>query len=94
MTDPKKLADLLQTALDDSLGKTPYVRLTAIFAKELEMVLRSVAQPEGAAISLLRAWVAGCGDERFSTKEQCRELLQRSGDYLASLEPQVKADGN
>lgn len=37
------------------------------------------------AIALLRAWVAGCGDEHFSTKDECRELLQRSGDFLASL---------
>ena len=35
------------------------------------------------AIALLRAWVAGCGDEHFSTKEQCRTLLERSGEFLS-----------
>lgn len=50
-------------------------------------VLRD-AERYNEAVSLLRAWVAGCGDEHFSTKEQCRELLQRSGEFLASLEPQ------
>lgn len=53
MTDPKELADLLQEALDTDLGSgSPYVRLSVIFVKELEMVLRSVAQPEGTAITL------------------------------------------
>ena len=44
-----------------------------------------VAEARREAVALLRAWVAGCGDEHFSTKEQCRELLQRSGDFLATL---------
>ena len=35
--------------------------------------------------SLLRAWVAGCGDEMFSSTEDCRRLLKRSGDFLQSL---------
>lgn len=48
----------------------------------------STPRPEEKAIALLRAWVAGCGDEHFSTKEQCRELLKQSGDYLASRSPQ------
>ena len=34
------------------------------------------------AIALLRAWVAGCGDEHFSTKEQCRELMNSSATFL------------
>ena len=36
------------------------------------------------AIQLLRAWVAGCGDERFSSKEQVRELLEVSGKFLSN----------
>lgn len=46
MTDTKKLADLLQSALDADLSGPPYVRLSRIFVKELEMVLRSITQPE------------------------------------------------
>jgi hypothetical protein len=38
-------------------------------------------------IRLLRAWVAGCGDEHFSTKDECRELLERSSDILSKLDP-------
>ena len=34
------------------------------------------------AIMLLREWVAGCGDEAFSTKEQCRDLRERSAAFL------------
>ena len=39
------------------------------------------AAPE--LLSLLQAWVAGCGDEHFSTKQECRELIQRSGNVIA-----------
>ena len=34
------------------------------------------------AIDLLRAWAAGCGDEHFSTKEQCRTLINASGEFF------------
>jgi hypothetical protein len=33
----------------------------------------------------LRAWVAGCGDERYSTKEEVRELIEASGKFLAEI---------
>lgn len=39
------------------------------------------------AIALLRAWVAGCGDERYSTKEQVRELIEKSGQFLNKFGP-------
>lgn len=44
----------------------------------------SQSEADKTAIALLRAWVAGCGDERFSTKEQVKELIDASGDFLAS----------
>lgn len=34
------------------------------------------------ALALLRSWVVGNGDERFVTKEQVRELLNQSGEFL------------
>ncbi len=37
------------------------------------------------AVALLRAWVAGCGDERYCASDECQELLHRSGDFLARL---------
>lgn len=43
------------------------------------------------SVALLRAWVAGCGDEHFSTKEQCRELLNHSGEFLAALKKAEQA---
>lgn len=45
----------------------------------------SLSEADQRAIKLLRAWVAGCGDEAFSTKEQVKELRDASGEYLASL---------
>jgi hypothetical protein len=34
----------------------------------------------------LRAWVAGCGDERYSTKDEVRELIQASGNLIAEID--------
>lgn len=54
--------------------------------KRAETAEAALARPEeSVAIDLLRAWVAGCGDEHFSTKDQCRDLLERSGRFLAGL---------
>jgi hypothetical protein len=49
-----------------------------------DMALASLGV-ESQSVALLRAWVAGCGDEHFSTKDQCRDLLERSSRLLASL---------
>lgn len=46
---------------------------------------RQLERESQRAIALLRCWVAGCGDEHFSTKEQCCKLLETSGRFLASL---------
>ena len=34
------------------------------------------------AIALLSSWCAGNGDERYVTKEQCRELIDHTGEFL------------
>lgn len=77
-----ELADYLEGAIQNGA-------FDCLDSNEWGVVIKALrsTQPEGQAITLLRAWVAGCGDEHFSTKDQCRELLQRSGDYLASLTP-------
>ena len=66
------------------LGHAP----DAVWRAVCSEAARMLDQPEERAITLLRAWIAGCGDEHFSTKEQCRELLDASGQFLASLTPQ------
>jgi hypothetical protein len=70
------------------LGDYPHLSKGEFAVVAQALLAFSTLRPEGMAISLLRAWVAGCGDEHFSTKEQCRDLLKQSGDYLASLSPQ------
>jgi len=47
--------------------------------------LAAFVLPEVGAITLLRAWVAGCGDPQFSSKKDCEELLKASGDFLSKL---------
>ena len=37
------------------------------------------------AIALLRCWISGCGDPRFSTDEQCEELLAQSADFMRRI---------
>lgn len=51
-------------------------------ARELE---RELLHQADESIALLRAWVAGCGDEKFSTAQECRELLEASGAFLRKL---------
>lgn len=45
------------------------------------------------AIALLRAWVAGCGDEAFSSKDQCRELRERSAAFLQGSNREAQVSG-
>lgn len=46
------------------------------FARELET-------ENAELLAALQAWVAGCGDEHFSTKDECRKLIERSGILIA-----------
>lgn len=39
----------------------------------------------------LQGWVAGCGDEHFSTQEECLDLLNRSGELIARILSRNKA---
>ncbi len=70
--------------IPDDLPKLVECALKALLAYDVHA--RTLEQENAQAVALLRAWVAGCGDEHFSTKEQCRELLQRSGNFLAELD--------
>ena len=45
-------------------------------------VMDYLARRHTCAITLLRSWCAGNGDERFVTKEQVRELIEATGDFL------------
>lgn len=54
-----------------------------------EDMLYALAHTKGdldRAIALLRAWVAGCGDEKFSDIKDCAELVKDSGDFLSSMQ--------
>ena len=76
-----------ETPRTDAVCNTPLTGESCTTDKwyKLQKLSRQLEREADIAIALLRAWVAGCGDEHFSTKDQCRDLLLRSGDFLASL---------
>ena len=60
---------------------------TGLWKNENENALSNArliaAAPE--LLLALQAWVSGCGDEHFSTKDQCRKLIEQSGDLIAKV---------
>ena len=68
------------------LTKNSWPFLRSVLSPSTRTRKRTAAMSEAdflTAIQLLRAWTAGCGDEHFSTKEQCRDLIAASGQFLA-----------